>query len=67
MVPSTEEKDKEEKGRPVICMHFPVHLLTSFCALGSLSTGEFVDSFYPNDLRVFSIAITFPTAMSLAI
>lgn len=67
MAPSTEEKDKEEKGRPVICMHFPFRLLTFCCALESLSTGDFVDSFYPNDLRVFSTAITFPTAMSLAI
>ena len=66
MVPSTEEKDKEEKGRPVIYMHFPFHVSTC-CALESLSTGEFVDSFCPNDLRVFSPTVTFPTAISLAI
>lgn len=61
-----EERDQEEKGRPVIYMHLSFHLFTC-CALGSLSIREFVDSFHPNDLRVFSPTITFPTAVSLAI
>lgn len=62
-----EERDQEEKGRPVIYMHLSFHLFTCCCALGSLSIGEFVDSFHPSDLRVFSPTITFPTAVSLAI